>query len=461
MTNAWLDSSFWGLPAAILSSAALAHLAFRFWLHRRRKTLWPAQHDTLPTRFNVWLSRSIDSYARPTLLLLWSYGMYQAGLLVIRHPAFMWAAKSEPAVKVAYGLSLTAGLFWLFLRIGARVDELLRRLAQHTTPAWDDVMLSLIGQAARRLMPFLALPLGLSALQLPPSFADRLQTITAIAVILFVGWVLSQAVEVTAAFALRRYPLDVKDNLEARAAHTQVGFLQKTAHTVIAVLTLGSILMVFPRVRQFGTSILASAGIAGIVVGLAAQRSLSTLLAGFQLAMTQPIRVDDVVVVEGEWGRVEDITLTYVVLRLWDDRRLVVPIGQFIEKPFQNWTRTGSALSGTVFLYVDYSVPMDALRGELARILETSKYWDRRVSTIQVTDARVGAVELRVMVSASDAGALFDLRCEVRERLIVFVQRHYPTAWPVTRAALATAGTRADDDEPVALPPERRETPRV
>ena len=190
--------------------------------------------------------------------------------------------------------------------------------------------------------------------------------------------------DAAAAFVLRQHRLDVSDNLQARSIYTQVVVLKKVALTIIGIFTLASMLMVFDSVRQFGASILASAGIAGIVIGFAAQRSIATLLAGFQIALTQPIRVDDVVIVENEWGRIEDITLTYVVVRIWDLRRLVVPITYFIEQPFQNWTRSSSDILGTVFLYVDYSVPLDALRAELTRLLKASRYWDGKVNVLQV-----------------------------------------------------------------------------
>jgi small-conductance mechanosensitive channel len=207
------------------------------------------------------------------------------------------------------------------------------------------------------------------------------------------------------------------------------------AVTIIGVFTLASMLMVFDSVRQFGASILASAGIAGIIVGFAAQRSIATLLAGFQIALTQPIRLDDVVIVENEWGRIEEITLTYVVVRVWDLRRLVVPITYFIEQPFQNWTRSSADILGTVFLYVDYGVPLDAIRVEFARILQASRYWDRKVSVLQVTDAKEHTLELRALASAADASLAWDLRCEIREKLIMFIQHTYPESLPRFRAS--------------------------
>jgi small-conductance mechanosensitive channel len=187
-------------------------------------------------------------------------------------------------------------------------------------------------------------------------------------------------------------------------------------------------------VRNLGASLLASAGIAGLVVGIAARPILGNLLAGLQIALTQPIRIDDVVVVEGEWGRIEEIGAAYVVVAIWDQRRLVLPLQYFIEKPFENWTRAASELLGTVFLWVDYGMPVDLLREELRRVCEASPDWDRRVAEIQVTEAGERAVQLRVLVSARDASRAWDLRCHVRERLIDYVRREHPEFLPRLRA---------------------------
>jgi len=251
-----------------------------------------------------------------------------------------------------------------------------------------------------------------------------------------VAFILFQLVDAVASFIIRQHRIDVSDNLQARAIYTQVVVLKKVAMTTIGIFTLASMLMVFDSVRQFGASILASAGIAGIVIGFAAQRSIATLLAGFQIALTQPIRVDDVVIIENEWGRIEDITLTYVVVRVWDLRRLVVPITYFLEQPFQNWTRSSADIIGTVFLYVDYTVPLDALRVELTRILAASRHWDGKVNVLQVTDAKEHTLEIRALASAADASLAWDLRCEIRERLVAFIQQKYPESLPRLRASL-------------------------
>ena len=185
--------------------------------------------------------------------------------------------------------------------------------------------------------------------------------------------------------------------------------------------------------RKVGTGLLTGVGLSGIIIGFAAQRSISNLLAGFQIAFTQPIRIDDAITAEGEFGTVEEITLTYVVLKLWDERRLILPINYFIEKPFQNWTRTSSELLGTVTLSIDYTLPVDAVRAELTRLLESNKLWDGRVNSLQVTDVTETTMQLRALMSAANSGALFDLRCYVRENLIKFLNESYPTSFPRNR----------------------------
>jgi small-conductance mechanosensitive channel len=235
---------------------------------------------------------------------------------------------------------------------------------------------------------------------------------------------------------LKQYTIDAKDNLRARKIHTQLQVVKRILIVVICVVAFSAMLMTFEKVRQLGTSILASAGIAGIIIGFAAQRSLSTLLAGLQIAITQPIRIDDVVVVESEWGRIEEITLMYVVVCIWDLRRLVLPITYFTEKPFQNWTRMTSDILGTVYLYVDYRVSVRAIREELHRILLASDLWDTKVWGLQVTNSTDRTMELRALMSAPDASNAWNLRCEVREKLIAFIQQNYPDALPKVRAEI-------------------------
>ena len=212
-------------------------------------------------------------------------------------------------------------------------------------------------------------------------------------------------------------------------------------NVLIVIVAVSAVLMSFDTVRQIGISLLASAGVAGIIIGIAAQKSIATLIAGIQIAVTQPIRIDDVVIVEGEWGRIEEITLTYVVVRIWDQRRLVVPISYFLEQPFQNWTRTSSELIGSVYLYTDYSVDIEAVRRQLGSIVRATPLWDKRVENLQVTAATDKGLELRALVSASNASEVWDLRCLVRERLLDYLQKHHPESLPRVRIEPTTGST--------------------
>ncbi|MGE5536864.1 MAG: mechanosensitive ion channel family protein, partial [Acidobacteriota bacterium] len=255
--------------------------------------------------------------------------------------------------------------------------------------------------------------------------------------------------------------LDVEDNLLARKHNTQIRVLLRSVDVLIVLFTIGTALMTFEPVRQYGVSLFASAGVAGIIAGLAARPLLSNLFAGVQLAMTQPIRIADAVIVENEWGTIEEITSTYVVVRLWDLRRMIVPLTYFIEKPFQNWTRESSALLGTVLLYLDYSAPIGAIRQKLQEIVTQSKAWNGNTAVVQVTDANDRTIELRILVSANNAGATFNLRCEVREQLIDFLQREHPYALPRQRSEtiVIPAAKTADGDsllQPMRQGRERR-----
>ena len=251
-----------------------------------------------------------------------------------------------------------------------------------------------------------------------------------------IGWLCIKFISILEEVILSRFRMEDADNLHARKIYTQIRILKKVVIVVVGLLALAAVLMTFQKIRVLGTSILASAGIAGIIVGFAAQKSLATLLAGVQIAITQPIRIDDVVIVENDWGRIEEITLTYVVVRIWDLRRLIVPITYFLEKPFENWTRVSADLIGSVFLYVDYTVPVEEVRAELQRILEKSEKWDGRVSALQVTNTTDKSMELRALVSAKDSSKAWDLRCYVREQLIEFLQKNYPHGLPRVRAEI-------------------------
>jgi small-conductance mechanosensitive channel len=249
------------------------------------------------------------------------------------------------------------------------------------------------------------------------------------------AWFFVKLTSVLEHLILSKYEVDEKDNLQARKIYTQIKIIRKILVVIIVIVAISAVLMSFKQLRHLGTGILASAGLAGIIIGFAAQRTLSNLLAGIQIAITQPIRIDDAVIVENEWGKIEEITLTYVVVQIWDLRRLILPISYFIEKPFQNWTRVSADLLGTVFLYVDYTVPVEEIRKELHRILQNSQ-WDGRVWGLQVTDTTEKSMQLRALMSAPDASSVWNLRCEVREKIVEFIQQKYPNALPKLRAEI-------------------------
>jgi len=319
---------------------------------------------------------------------------------------------------------------------------------------------TLLATMARKCDRPLQLVLPLVALQIvwqgvPDDVAgmSAVEHTSSVLTIAAVTWLVVAALQGLADAMVALHPADVADNLQARRIQTQTRVLARIAIGAVLLAGLAFILMTFPRARQLGASLLASAGVAGLIVGLAARSVFGNLLAGLQIALAQPLRIDDVLIVEGEWGRVEEITATNVVLKIWDERRLVVPLQWFIEHPFQNWTRRGASLLGTVFLWVDYSLPMQPIRAEARRLCEASTNWDGRVCNVQVTDSSERAMQLRILVSSADSGRAFDLRCEVREGLVDFIQRQFPQALPRMRADVA-ARPDNDDSSPRERAPE-------
>ncbi len=265
------------------------------------------------------------------------------------------------------------------------------------------------------------------------SYLPKLNTILIIAGF---TWCLLVLIKILKANMLKQYDISTEDNLRARKVYTQINILQKVANFIIIVFGVGLILLSFESIRQIGVGLFASAGVAGIIIGFSAQKAIGTLIAGIQIAFAQPFRLEDAVVVEGEWGWIEEINLTYVVVRIWDQRRLVLPSTYFLEKPFQNWTRTSADIIGTVFIYTDYSIPFDELREELDRILETTKLWDGKVKVLQVTEAKERSVESRILVSAKNSPTTWDLRVYVREKMVEFIQKNYPESFSKTRVLL-------------------------
>lgn len=342
------------------------------------------------------------------------------------------------AVAVGGALLLHALVYGVLHRIRRRAPEKLPldgHLISQTDRAMRWTLLAIATQVAFAYLPGLVVP-GAHAV---------LSAVLYIGLVLAVAWLAIETVSAVRHALSYRLDLEKDDNLSERRLLTQVGLVQRLLNVGILLIALAMILLHFEAFRQFGTGILASAGVAGIVLGFAAQRVLGNLFAGIQIAVTQPIRVDDVVVVEGEWARVEEITLTYVVLRIWDMRRLVLPISYFIETPFQNWTRQSAQVIGTAYVRTDYSVPVEDVRAEIGRIVESSPYYDGTVWRLHVTDLGERGVEMRALMTAANADHAWELRCEVRERLLAWLREHHPEALPRTRVVFPEGESFGDD----------------
>ena len=292
----------------------------------------------------------------------------------------------------------------------------------------DPVLLPAIFQPTRWLVVLLALGAGLQPLDMGPRVAALWSIGSKMVFALLVGWLMLRLMRATRVMIERGADISAEDNLKARKRHTRVRILYRIAQSIVAVLVIAMMLMAIPGVRTIGVTLAASAGLVGLAVGAAAQPALKNLIAGIQMAFSEPIRLDDVVIIEGEWGRIEEIKLTYVIVRIWDDRRMVVPVSYFLEKPFQNWTTKTSDLLGTVFLYVDPTADVARIRERLVAVTQANNRWDGRVVLLQVTEHRADAMELRCLLSARNAGVAFDLRCDVREAMLDFLRTDMPEA---------------------------------
>lgn len=370
-----------------------------------------------------------------------------------------------PAHPLAVGDLVDAALVpergWLFLLVLTLLTlavavvvlvliELLVRVVA-LKQAWPAVLLRHTRPALRLLLVAVAVWASVSLAAPESRFSEVIDRLLTVSVIGLFTWLLVEVIDFAFDGAMERFPIGADATRAARRAHTQLTFLQRLATVIIIIVGVSAALLTFPQMQAVGASLLASAGLAGIVAGLAAQSTLGNVFAGVQIAFSDAIRVDDIVIVEGEWGRIEEITLTYVVIRIWDDRRLVVPSTHFTSTPFENWTRTGSELLGSIELDLDWRVSPAAMRERLAAVLDGTTLWDRRVSVLQVSDATNGLVRVRILVSAADAGSLFDLRNYVREQLVEWVQLESPGAMPRTRVLVVDAASR-DDAAPVVDP---------
>ncbi|MEI6758398.1 MAG: mechanosensitive ion channel [Chlorobium sp.] len=327
-------------------------------------------------------------------------------------------------IIVVFALLFYLGANTLFRKVIAAIRSSIREIA---------IPLELMVWPFRLLVLLFALAVLIHYLPLSPDNRDIVRHTLLIIAIIGVSWFMMRLLRVFEQFILQHYASKGRESESARKVATHVSLARKILNVLLVLFALSGVLMTFDTVRQVGLSILASAGIAGVMLGFAAQKSLTTLISGIQIAITQPISIGDLVVVENESGRIEEITLTYVVVRLWDQRRMIVPITWFIDRPFENWSRTSPELLGTVFLYTDYAIPLETLRNELERVVASTPLWDGRVVKLEVTNATDKSVEIRLLVSAANSTDIWDLRCLVRERLIEFIRGHFPEGFPRVR----------------------------
>jgi small-conductance mechanosensitive channel len=359
------------------------------------------------------------------------------GLALGGFPTFAIAAKVAQLGYFATGVGFC-------LRIVRLIQQWLNDFVNRPSVRWYYSAFPVLGQALYYNLILFAFSTTIFILELPGPIRDAGFKIISIAGIVANTVLVVRSVLAVEAMMTSRSEMMQYDAYKKRRVETRVQMIRRLLVFVILVVSIAAILMNFKPVRQIGTGLLASAGVAGVIAGFAAQKSLSTIIAGLQIAITQPMRIDDVVIVEGEWGTIEEITLTYVVIRVWDQRRLVVPITYFLEKAFQNWTRDSSDLIGVVFFYSDFLIPIAEIRAEAERIVHASKLWDKRVFVVQVTDFRSDCVEIRILASAETSPTLFDLRCEIREKILIFLQNRYPGAFPRVRTALSRLAPVSD-----------------
>jgi small-conductance mechanosensitive channel len=390
-----------------------------------------------------WGKHFFGGLGGPVYLFIWIGGIY-LGLapLLLK----LWTGNDlkqvETVLNDVFGGIVFIALVWLSFRLTGILEVRLKIWTGKISGRAVKFLVPLFGRSLRVLLPVLLIIIAIPLFGFPKEYDSIFTRGSSILIIGAVAWILFQAVDLGEKALLGEYDLTLGDNLQARKIYTQTRLISRALHVIIALCTVASILMLFEEVRHVGASLLASAGIVGIIAGIAAQKTLANFFAGFQIALAQPIRQDDVVIVEGEWGRIEEITLTYVVVHIWDDRRMVLPLSYFIEKPFQNWTRVSAQLLGSVFVWVDYSFPVEEGRKALKQIVEGSALYDKRFWNLQVSDASEKTMQLRVLATAADSAKAWDLRCEIREKFIAFIQKNHPQSLPRVRAEMAGLETK-------------------
>lgn len=396
------------------------------------RRMWEENETSASVR--IWLKLLIKSARKPFLLVAISYAIYLGLVIVgINVPVLTLSTKTIQVTFFISKLVEIIAFFW-FILLALNVTQFqIQTWATARHNKTIGILLPMVSQSLRATIVLLMVNIFIPALDLTgfqAEFAEKLAKILLIGVL---AWIFVQVVNGFEKLLLTQYSRERMDESNVRKIQTQTRILKKIIITLGMIVAVAAVLMVFDSVRRLGTGLLTTAGILSAVGAFASQQSIGRTFAGLQLAFSQPIKIGDTVIIENEFGEIEEISLSYVIVKLWDLRRLVLPTDYFSNKPFQNLTRTSSELVGTVFLYVDYIVPLDLLREELQKILTASTLWDKKISQLQVTAMTDRSLEIRILVSAANSGALFDLRCEVREQLVNFITKNFPSSFPVTR----------------------------
>jgi len=441
----WADL---GVMLCFLVGILLLNTVVVGWMRHHKKKAQPSPEGI------HWRRELLDAAGKPAYLLIWVFAIYLIAtplLPRLTDPTHMPPVRR--VLDVFAGIGMFVAMFWLFFRLTRVLEAWLLSLTRLNKNKLYDLFIPMLGRSLRVIIPVVGILFALPVLGLPSEFATVVGHASSILIIGTVAWILFQIVNLGEKAVLASHDITVADNLHARQIYTQVHVFGTVLHVIIAIFTAGCILMMFAEVRHVGTSLLASAGVIGVIAGFAAQKTIANVFAGFQLALAQPIRLDDVVIVEGSfWGRIEEITFTFVVVHIWDDTRMVLPLTYFIETPFQNWTRVSAQIMGQVFVFADYSLPVEKVRPALRAIVEASPLWDRRFWNLQVVDATEKCMQLRVLATAADSSKAWDLRCEIREKLIAFLQKEYPESLPRFRAELDSASRPKIEGQPGGVP---------
>ena len=359
-----------------------------------------------------------------------------------------------PLIVESHGANATLWVAIVFVLVWAAVKVttlLVRRLWRFRWKEWIDAGLDAIDTPLLLGLPAAAVLALVRHTRFELSVASTIEHAATVAIIVAVGWLLISITMIARRVVERRYQMQVADNLRARSINTKFRVLTRLLVIFLIAVTTGAVLTTFPSIRAIGAGLLASAGVAGLVIGLAARPFVETALASLQIALTEPINLDDVLIVEGEWGRVEEIRPTYVVVHIWDDRRLIVPLTYFIQHPFQNWTRRTAEITGVVTVTVDYRTPVDEVREALKPLIESHPKFDGRFWNVQITDADSRGMSLRVLCTAGDASKAWDLRCDVREALIAWLNEKHPDCLPRVRAELDGDDQRTEPAVPAGV----------